>query len=63
MQQAISASAATPPAAYTLPAPVGAALSLLPAYPGSMLLVVAINLALARHLPSEIGRASCRERV
>ena len=47
MQQAISASAATPPAAYTLPAPVGAALSLLPAYPGSMLLVAAINLALA----------------
>ena len=54
MQQAISASAATPPAAYTLPAPVGAALSLLPAYPGSMLLVVAINLALARHLPEDV---------
>ena len=29
----------TPPAPFTLPAPVGALLSRLPAYPGSMLLV------------------------
>ena len=33
----------------TVPAPVGAVLSRLPAYPGSLLLVAALNLALARH--------------
>ena len=54
MQSAIASSSATPPAAFTLPGPVGAALSLLPAYPGSMLLVAAINLALAKHLPEDV---------
>ncbi|SDM54458.1 Predicted lipid carrier protein YhbT, contains SCP2 domain [Oryzisolibacter propanilivorax] len=44
----------TPPAPYTLPRPVGAALARLPAYPGSRLLVAAINLALARHLPDDV---------
>ena len=39
---------ATPPAPFTLPAPVGAVLARLPAYPGSLLLVTAINLALAK---------------
>ncbi|WP_313314240.1 SCP2 domain-containing protein [Pulveribacter sp.] len=42
------------PPPYTLPRPVGAALSRLPAYPGSVLLVAAINLALARHLPQDV---------
>ena len=37
-----------------LPAPVGALLSRLPAYPGSVLLVTALNLALARHLPADV---------
>ena len=37
-----------------LPAPVGARLSRLPAYPGSVLLVTALNLALARHLPADV---------
>ncbi len=45
---------ANPPAPFTLPRPVGAVLSCLPAYPGSMLLVTAINLALARHLPQDV---------
>ena len=39
---------AAPPAPITLPRPVGALLSRLPAYPGSMLLVTAINFALAK---------------
>lgn len=43
-----------PPAPFTLPAPVGALLARLPAYPGSMLLVTAINLALARQLPQDV---------
>ena len=45
---------ATPPAPFTLPRPVGAVLSRLPAYPGSVLLVTAINLALSRHLPQDV---------
>ena len=45
---------ATPPAPYTLPRPVGALLARLPAYPGSMLLVAAINLALAKQLPQDV---------
>jgi predicted lipid carrier protein YhbT len=44
----------TPPAPFTLPRPVGAVLARLPAYPGSVLLVTAINLALARHLPDDV---------
>ena len=44
----------TPPPPFTLPRPVGAVLARLPAYPGSMLLVTAINLALARHLPADV---------
>ncbi|MDO5693647.1 MAG: SCP2 sterol-binding domain-containing protein [Pseudomonadota bacterium] len=44
----------TPPPPFTLPRPVGAVLSRLPAYPGSVLLVTAINLALARHLPDDV---------
>lgn len=45
---------ASPPAPFTLPAPVGAALARLPAYPGSMLLVAAINFALAKQLPDDV---------
>ncbi|WP_103044645.1 ubiquinone anaerobic biosynthesis accessory factor UbiT [Comamonas faecalis] len=45
---------ATPPPPITLPRPVGALLARLPAYPGSLLLVKAINLALARQLPDDV---------
>ena len=45
---------ATPPAPFTLPRPVGAVLSRLPADPGSVLLVTASNLALSRHLPQDV---------
>ena len=43
-----------PPTPFTLPRQVGAVLSRLPAYPGSVLLVTAINLALARQLPDDV---------
>ena len=43
-----------PPTPFTLPRPVGAVLSRLPAYPGSVLLVSAINQALARQLPDDV---------
>lgn len=46
--------AAPPPTPFVLPPPVGAVLARLPAYPGSVLLVTAINLALARHLPQDV---------
>ncbi len=39
---------------HTIPTPVGALLSRLPAYPGSMLLVTALNLVLARQLPRDV---------
>ncbi len=42
------------PSPFTLPRPVGAALACLPAFPGSVLFVTAINLALARHLPMDV---------
>ena len=45
---------ASQPAAFTLPRPVGAVLARLPAYPGSVLLVRAINFALARQLPQDV---------
>lgn len=37
-----------------IPAPVGRLLAHLPAYPGSVLLVTALNGALARHLPPDV---------
>jgi len=38
-----------------LPKPVGDALSALPAYPGSLLFVTALNLALAKQLGDDVG--------
>lgn len=49
-------SPSAPPRPLRVPAPVGALLSRLPAYPGSALLVAALNLALARHLPADVGQ-------
>ncbi len=45
------------PAAFTLPAPVGELLGRLPAWPGSLLFVTALNLALARQLPGDVRQA------
>jgi predicted lipid carrier protein YhbT len=54
---------ASSPAPFTLPRPVGAVLSRLPAYPGSLLLVTAINLALARHLPDDVRALLLHKRL
>jgi predicted lipid carrier protein YhbT len=40
--------------AFLLPEPVGSVLSRLPAYPGSLLLVTALNQVLARQLPTDV---------
>lgn len=39
---------------FTLPAPVGAVLSRLPAWPGSAALATGLNLVLAPHLPADV---------
>ncbi|MFZ4479384.1 MAG: ubiquinone anaerobic biosynthesis accessory factor UbiT [Rhodoferax sp.] len=39
---------------YTLPKPVGNLLAMLPAYPGSLLFVTGLNLALAKNLASDV---------
>ena len=44
----------TTPFNFELPRPVGAVLSSLPAYPGSLMLVGALNLVLARQLPDDV---------
>ena len=44
----------TLPESRPLPAPVGAALSLLPSFPGSALLTATINFTLAHHLPDDV---------
>ena len=42
---------------------MGALLARLPAYPGSMLLVTALNLALARHLPVDVGQVLLHKKM
>ena len=56
--------AASPlPFPLVVPAPVGAVLARLPAYPGSQLLVTALNLALARHLPADVGQVLLHKKM
>ena len=44
----------TAPPSFEVPQPVGALLSGLPAYPGSFLLVTALNKVLAKELPADV---------
>ncbi|MDO4769412.1 MAG: SCP2 sterol-binding domain-containing protein [Brachymonas sp.] len=44
-------------AAFTIPAPVAAALSVLPAAPGSVAFASGLNLLLAPHIPADVGEA------
>lgn len=46
---------------YLIPKPMGKLLSLLPAYPGSLLFVTALNLALIKNLPDDV-RASLNDK-
>lgn len=45
----------TPSRPFTLPTPLAALTGRLPAYPGSLLLVTALNLGVARQLPGDVG--------
>lgn len=47
----------TSSAAFVLPGPMGALLTRLPAYPGSVLLVTALNVALAKELPADVRQS------
>lgn len=42
---------------HTVPAPVGKLLSLLPAYPGSLLFAAALNRVLAQHFAADVQQA------
>ncbi|MCX7241842.1 MAG: SCP2 sterol-binding domain-containing protein [Burkholderiales bacterium] len=41
---------------FVIPVQVGSVLSRLPAYPGSLLLVSALNLGLAKQIPADVGQ-------
>ncbi|MDD2711863.1 MAG: SCP2 sterol-binding domain-containing protein [Simplicispira sp.] len=47
----------------TVPAPVAAVLSRLPAYPGSALLTTALNVSIARQLPADVGALLLHKRL
>ncbi|WP_051603272.1 ubiquinone anaerobic biosynthesis accessory factor UbiT [Simplicispira psychrophila] len=47
----------------TVPAPVAALLSRLPAFPGSALLTTALNVSIARQLPSDVGALLLNKRL
>ena len=48
---------------FVVPAQVGSLLSHLPAYPGAMLLVTALNFGLAKHIPADVGQMLQRKRL
>ena len=50
-------------ATVTVPAPLAAALSRLPAYPGSVLLVTALNVGVARQLPRDVADMLLHKRL
>ena len=45
------------PSAYLIPPPIGKFLSLLPAYPGSLLFVAGLNLTLLKSLPADVKQS------
>ena len=53
----------TPPAPFVLPSAVAALTSRLPAFPGSVLLVTALNVGLARQLPRDVGEMLLNKRL
>ena len=59
------ASAATSSALFptTVPAPVAAVLSRLPAYPAALLLTTALNVSVARQLPADVADALRHKRL
>ena len=60
-----SASATTPSPLFptTVPAPVAAVLSRLPAYPAALLLTTALNVSVARQLPADVAERLLNQRL
>lgn len=52
-----------PASSFLLPTAAGALLARLPAYPGSLLLVTALNLGLTPQLPSDVRRQLTRKKL
>ncbi len=52
-----------PSAAFVVPEPVGAVLSRLPAYPGSLLLVTALNTVLGTQLPADVKQYLAKKKL
>lgn len=58
-----SSPAASRPTSFVLPAAAGSLLARLPAYPGSLLLVTALNLGLAPQLPADVRALLARKKL
>lgn len=48
---------------FTIPEPIGKALSMLPAFPGSLMFVVALNLALQKRIPADVQQSLTGKRL
>ena len=59
----VSAAASAPLFPTTVPAPLAALLSRLPAFPGSALLTTALNVSIARQLPADVGALLLNKRL
>ena len=63
MHSSTAPAAASPLFPTTVPAPVAALLSRLPAYPASLLLTTALNVSVARQLPQDVGAMLLHKRL
>ena len=51
------------PKKFTIPEPIGKALSMLPSYPGSLMFVVALNVALQNRIPEDVQQSLVGKRL
>ena len=63
MHSSTAPAAASPLFPTTVPAPVAAVLSRLPAFPAALLLTTALNVSVARQLPSDVGAMLLHKRL
>ena len=63
MHSSTAPAAASPLFPTTVPAPVAAVLSRLPVFPAALLLTTALNVSVARQLPSDVGALLLHKRL
>ena len=63
MHSSVPATTPSPLLPTTVPAPVAAVLSRLPAFPASLLLTTALNVSVARQLPQDVGALLLNQRL